>query len=362
MQVVAVRKSITVPVEKGHNTITLRAGVRYVMHDTEVDSGVAAGVWKRVEPLPEAPARFNPRQTCTGQLLVPFIGGLGEAISTLPVLASIRRQHPELTLDVTTTPGPAELFAMSGQLHSVRTYPLRLEAWRRYEHYLTMEGVHETGQQPGRPQPEVFAAALGIELTDRTFQLKLPEAADEVDADDSATPVVGLAVGEGESLRAYPAPLLRELVSLLVGHGIGCVLLGRLDPAWVLPESPPMITDLRGKTKTLLDLAVWLRAMTVVVAHDSMILHLAAALGRPTIALFGPTSRDHASLHPRTTSLASAAPCAPCHEAGQRCPKGYDRCIAWDDDAVRPQTVADAVLERVSQHRAAAPTSLAAAK
>ncbi len=104
MQVVAVRKSITVPVEKGHNTITLRAGVRYVMHDTEVDSGVAAGVWKRVEPLPEAPAKFNPRQTCTGQLLVPFIGGLGEAISMLPILASIRQQHPQLTIDVTTTP------------------------------------------------------------------------------------------------------------------------------------------------------------------------------------------------------------------------------------------------------------------
>ncbi len=362
MQVVAVRKSITVPVEKGHNTITLRAGVRYVMHDTEVDSGSAAGVWKRVEALPEAPARFNPRHACTGRLLAPFIGGLGEAISMLPVLASIRRQHPQLTIDVTTTPGPAELFAMSGQLQSVRTYPLRLEAWRRYEHYLTMEGVPETGQPPGRALPEVFAAGLGIELTDRTFQLKLPEAADEVDADDSATPIAGLAVGEGESLRAYPAPLLRELVSLLVEHGIGCVLLGRPDPAWVLPESPPMITDLRGKTKTLLDLAVWLRAMTVVVAHDSMILHLAAALGRPTVALFGPTSRDHASLYTHATSLASAAPCAPCHQAGQRCPKGYDRCIAWDDNAVRPQTVADAVLERVSQHRAAAPTSLAAAK
>ena len=340
MQVVAVHKSITVPVEKGHNTITLHTGVRYVMHDTEVDSGIAAGVWKRVDALPEAPERFNPRRSCSGRLLVPFIGGLGEAISMLPVLASIRRQHPKLAIDVTTPPGPAELFALSRQLQDVRTYPLRLEAWRRYEHYLTMEVVHETGQPPGRPLAEVFAAALGIQLTDRTFQLKLPEAADDVDANDSATPIVGLAVGEGESLRAYPAPVLRELVSLLVEHGIGCVLLGPLDPAWVLPESPPMITDLRGKTKTLLDLA--------------------AALGRPTVALFGPTSRDHASLYTRATSLASAAPCAPCHEAGQRCPKGYDRCIAWDDDAVRPQAVADAVLERVSRHRAAAPTPLAA--
>ena len=174
MQVVAVRKSITVPVEKGHNTITLRAGVRYVMHDTEVDSGSAAGVWKRVEPLPEAPARFNPRQTCTGQLLVPFIGGLGEAISTLPVLASIRRQHPELTLDVTTTPGPAELFAMSGRCKSARTDSLRMQAAQPYDDDRPREGVDRTSEQPDRPQPEVRAAAVGIELTDRSFQLKLP--------------------------------------------------------------------------------------------------------------------------------------------------------------------------------------------
>jgi heptosyltransferase-2 len=99
--------------------------------------------------------------------------------------------------------------------------------------------------------------------------------------------------------------------------------------------------------------------MTVVVAHDSMIMHLAAALGRPTVALFGPTSRDHASLYTHSTSLASAAPCAPCHEAGQRCPKGYERCIAWDDDAVRPQTVADAVLERVSNRGVESPTPMA---
>ena len=362
MQVVAVGKSITVPVENGRNTITLRSGLRYVMHDTEVDSGLQAGVWKRVEALPDLPARFDPRQTCSGQLLVPFIGGLGEAISMGPVLASIHRQHPQLVIDVTTTPGPAELLALSGHVQSVRTYPLRLEAWRKYEHYLTMEAVYETGQQPGRPLPEVFAAALGIELTDRSFQLKLPEAADVVDPVESATPMVGLAVGEGETYRCYPASMLRELVSLLVERGIGCVLLGRPDPAWVLPESPPMITDLRGKTKTILDLAVWLRAMNAIVGHDSMILHLAAAMGRPTVALFAPTSRAHVALYDNVTPLASGAPCAPCHEVAHRCPKGFDRCIAWDHEAVRPQVVADAVLECVSKQRAASPTTLAAAK
>ncbi len=362
MQVVGVGKTITVPVEKGRHTITLRSGLRYVMHDAEVDSGLQAGVWKRVEALPDVPARFNPRQTCSGQLLVPFIGGLSEAISMGPVLASIRRQHPQLVIDASTTPGPAEVLALFGHVQSVRTYPLRLEAWRRYEHFLTLEAVYETGQQPNRPLPEVFAAALGIELTDRSFQLNLPEGADAVDPDESATPMVGLAVGEGKMYRCYPAPMLRELVSLLVERGIGCVLLGRPDPAWVLPESPPMITDLRGKTKTVLDLAVWLRAMTAIVGHDSMILHLAGAMGRPTVALFAPTSPAHVALYDNVTPLSSGTACAPCHEVGQRCPKGFDRCIAWDHEAVRPQVVADAVLECVSQQRAAVRTPLVSAK
>ena len=168
-------------------------------------------------------------------------------------------------------------------------------------------------------------------------------------AEPSAVPLVGIAVGEGLSLRSYPSSMLGELVNLLVSQGLGCVLLGHADPAWNIPVCPPIITDMRSRTPTVLDLAVWLRAVDVVVSHDSFIMHLAGALGRPAVGLFAPTSRSHATPYADTMPLAASAECSPCHAAGSVCPRGLDRCVAWDDQAVRATAVADAVFERLNR-------------
>ncbi|MCZ6492896.1 MAG: hypothetical protein O6933_02340 [Planctomycetota bacterium] len=84
-----------------------------------------------------------------------------------------------------------------------------------------------------------------------------------------------------------------------------------------------------------------------VVAHDSFVMHLAGALGRPTVALFAPTASAHAAPNANVVALASTQDCSPCHETTDRCPRGYDRCVAWDCSTVEPQAVADAVAQRL---------------
>lgn len=348
MQAVTVPTTMTVPVENGRSTITMHAGRAYVMHDVEVAGGQQSGVFSDVSPIPARPRGFDREATLTGRLIVPFIGGMGDAISMLPVLGSLRQQHAGLRIEVAATRGPAEVFALSPRVARVVSYPLAVEDWRAYDHYLCMESVHRTGQSPGRPLPEVFADSLGITLTDPSFALKLPRIA-AAGAAQSSVPLVGVAVGDGQSPRSYPQAMLRELVGLLVRQGLGCVLLGHADPSWNLPVCPPVITDMRSRTASVLELAVWLRAVDVVVSHDSFIMHLAGALGRPTVALFAPTSRAHAAPYRDTSPLAAGAECAPCHAGGPACPRGFDRCIAWDDDAVRASAVADAVFERLSR-------------
>ncbi|MCZ6810555.1 MAG: hypothetical protein O7D97_01005 [Planctomycetota bacterium] len=84
-----------------------------------------------------------------------------------------------------------------------------------------------------------------------------------------------------------------------------------------------------------------------VVAHDSFVMHLAGALGRPTVALFAPTASAHAAPYANAVALASTQDCSPCHETTDRCPRGFDRCVAWDCSTVEPQAVADAVAQRL---------------
>ncbi len=144
--------------------------------------------------------------------------------------------------------------------------------------------------------------------------------------------------------------MLRELIAELVQQGVCCVLLGDAGADLSIPASGPMITDMRSRTQTVLELAVWLRAVDVVVAHDSFVMHLAGALGRPTVALFAPTASAHVAPYANAVALASTQDCSPCHETTDRCPRGFDRCVARDCSTVRPQAVADAVAQRLHRH------------
>ena len=337
---------MTVPVENGRSDILLAAGSRYVMHDVEVAGGRQAGVFAVVEPLPPRPRRFQPGDELSGRLVLPFIGGMGDAVAMLPILGALRRRHPPLRVDVAATRGPAEVFVLSPHLDHISAYPTPLETWCGYDHYLTMEAVAATTPQPGRALTEVFADALQLELADSVFELNLPRALEAVD-ERSSVPVIAITVGDSRTLRSYPQSSVRELVSRLVGQGLCCVLLGHADPDWIIPVRPPVITDMRARTPTVLELAVWLRAADVVVCHDSFGMHLAGALNRPAVGLFAPTSRAHASSYGSVAALASAAPCAPCHCTGLACPRGLDRCVAWDSAAVAPAAVAQAVVGRL---------------
>jgi heptosyltransferase-2 len=212
-----------------------------------------------------------------------------------------------------------------------------------------MERVPTTAQQAGRPLTEVFADAVGVELTRPQVELKLPRAV-EAAGEPSMVPLIGLAVGESGSMRSYPQPMLSELVSQLVRRGLGVVLLGHADPSWSVPVCPPVITDMRSRTPTVIELAVWLRAVDVVVCHDSFVMHIAGALQRPTVALFAPTSEAHARPYGGTLPMASTAECAPCHAATGACPRGLDRCIAWDDPRLQPEALATLVLEHLGRH------------
>jgi lipopolysaccharide heptosyltransferase I len=87
----------------------------------------------------------------------------------------------------------------------------------------------------------------------------------------------------------------------------------------------PGVADLSGQTN-LPELAALLRRAAVCVTNDSGSMHLAVALGRPVVSVFGPTDPVWIGPYGRPEAVVRAGvPCAPCYlRKVRRCPHAHE--------------------------------------
>jgi heptosyltransferase-2 len=125
----------------------------------------------------------------------------------------------------------------------------------------------------------------------------------------SGTRLVGFAPGAAYgSAKRWPPERVADAITRLAAAGARAVLVGagadreiaRAIQSALDPAVRPSVVDLVGATDVATLMAVLARC-DVVVANDSGAMHVASAVGRPVVAIFGPTDeRATAPLGPHT--------------------------------------------------------------
>jgi heptosyltransferase-2 len=145
----------------------------------------------------------------------------------------------------------------------------------------------------------------------------------------SGRPAVALAPGAVGPAKRWPAAAYANLARRLLAEGFAVWVVG--GPA-EKPLAKAIVTgtDARDLTGTDLRGAILaLAAASVAVSNDSGLVHVAAALGTPTIGIFGPTSPWHwAPLNPLAATIQAdiELTCRPCHKPV--CRLGHHRCMS----------------------------------
>ncbi len=190
------------------------------------------------------------------------------------------------------------------------------------------------------PQIAQRYAALGLP---RGEELKppLPTLALQVDETERRAVISRLGLDRGRPAAAlcpgaefgpakrWPARYFAELAQGLAAHGCAIWLIGsqndREAGAEIERAAGGVCRNLCGET-TLTEAIDLLASCSLVVSNDSGLMHVAAALGRPLVALYGSSSPDYTPpLSADARVLKLDLPCSPCFQ--RECPLGHFNCM-----------------------------------
>jgi heptosyltransferase-2 len=188
-----------------------------------------------------------------------------------------------------------------------------------------------------------LAAALGVDAADRVPRLTPPAAGPELAeaqalletaAEPGRRPRLGVHLGAASGpAKVWPPEQTVAFCRMVHAHGGQAVLLGtpadQARAAAVLAAAPAASVVGRDRPEVL---PAVLACLDGLVAGDTGVAHLAAALGTPVVTLFGPTDPTLTAPRGPATVIVGRAPCAPCFY--RACPIDHP-CLA----SIEPERV-----------------------
>jgi heptosyltransferase-2 len=317
------------------------------------------------------------------RILVIAPSWVGDCMLMQPMLMRLRQRHPDAQIDVFAPPWTAALLRLLPEVHEVLINPFPHGALQFLKRRRLGKKLRDNHYDQAVVLPNSFKSALlpffaGIPLrtgfigemrygllndvrvldkkalplmVERFMQLAeapnleisrpVPQPRLQVDNAQREQvlhrlglslnqPVAALCPGaEFGPAKRWPITYFAELAQQLRDRGHAVWLIGsardREIADWIVSLGNGVCNNLCGRTD-LAEAVALLACADIVVSNDSGLMHLAAALDRPMIALYGSSSPDFTPpLSAKARILKLDLPCSPCFK--RECPLGHFNCM-----------------------------------
>lgn len=314
------------------------------------------------------------------RILVIRFSAIGDVVLTTPVLRMIKTRYPEAEIDFLVKTQYAGL---------IETHPAVNRVWRFDPQENGRHLMHQLGQQSYdavadlqsslrsrwftarirakckvRFSPERFKRFLLVHFhwdlygPEESVPLRylravfpwdvrddgggtelFPDSGSEASLKEKLTgidltgPVALLAPGAGRATKRWLPERFGEVGHSLSGRGFQIILIGGESDRTVCEEVrryiPGLDADLSGLLSLNESLAL-IRDARILITNDTGVMHMAAAVHTPVVALFGPTTRQLGffPFRARSEVIEKYLECRPCSYHGtEHCPKSHFRCM-----------------------------------
>lgn len=290
--------------------------------------------------------RYGSNMTKKGQdniiLVVRKVGGLGDILMTGPAIKTLKDKYPNKKIHFAI---PKQYHPLMKNLDFIDTIldsnkPINYKRYFMISDITNVDAYYEStrvnaGKTVQKSRIEIYAEALGIRnlLTEKTPIYNVSEDEEKWAAGllsskklNKNKKTIALTLKSAERYRDYPTQKYQELFSLLK-RDYNLVLLGELSN-----EKYYDIIDARGLS--IRELGAVISLCDCLITVDTGPLHLAAALGVKTIALFGPIDANaRCKGYKNVLVVKSNMDCIPCWRNNNiKCKQidnnNYSKCLS----------------------------------
>lgn len=210
-----------------------------------------------------------------------------------------------------------------GEMRYIVLNDLRILDKSRYP--LMIERFMALGLEPNEPLPKKYPIPeLQISAEKQASLLE------KFNLSDGASPILALCPGaEFGPAKRWPEKYYAEVANAKINEGWQVWLFGsqkdQVSAELIMQLTAQCCVNFTGKTQ-LAEAIDLLALANCVVTNDSGLMHIAAALNKPLVAIYGPTSTAFTPpLHPAAKISKLDLPCQPCFQ--RNCPLQHHNCM-----------------------------------